>query len=69
VDGCHIEADVDCDDESALHALLDDGVEIIGAAAGKFDNKMQQTGVVLYVSASFGVALYPEDGTTKDNRL
>jgi diguanylate cyclase (GGDEF)-like protein len=46
----HIEANVDSDNERALKGLLDDEVEITGVAAGKFDNKMQQTGVVLYVS-------------------
>jgi len=47
----HFEANVDCDDESALKDLLDSEVDITGVAAGKFDNKMQQTGVVLYVSS------------------
>jgi diguanylate cyclase (GGDEF)-like protein len=46
----HIEANVDSDNERALKDLLDDEVEITGVAAGKFDDKMQQTGVVLYVS-------------------
>jgi len=50
MDGGHIEANVDSDDEAALKSLLDADVEITGAAAGKFDDKMQQTGVVLYVS-------------------
>jgi diguanylate cyclase (GGDEF)-like protein len=51
MDDGHIEANVDSDDERALKDLLDDEVEITGVAAGKFDNKMQQTGVVLYVSS------------------
>jgi diguanylate cyclase (GGDEF)-like protein len=51
MDGGHIEANLDNDDEWALTDLLDDDVEITGVAAGKFDNKMQQTGVVLYVSS------------------
>ena len=49
-DAGHIEANVDSDNERALKGLLDDEVEITGVAAGKFDDKMQQTGVVLYVS-------------------
>jgi diguanylate cyclase (GGDEF)-like protein len=50
MDGGHIEANVDSDDESALKSMLDDEIEISGVAAGKFDDKMQQTGIVLYVS-------------------
>jgi diguanylate cyclase (GGDEF)-like protein len=49
--GGHIEAYVDSGDGKALESLLDAEVEITGAAAGKFDDKMQQTGVVLYVSS------------------
>jgi diguanylate cyclase (GGDEF)-like protein len=49
-EGGHIEAYVDNTDESALKDLLDADVEITGVAAGKFDDKMQQTGSVLYVS-------------------
>ena len=49
-EGGHIEAYVDNNDESALKDLLDADVEITGVAAGKFDDKMQQTGSVLYVS-------------------
>ena len=47
----HFEANVNSDDAQALKELLDADVEISGAAAGKFDDKMQQTGVVLYVSS------------------
>ena len=50
-DGGHIEAYVDSGDAQALEGLLDAEVSITGAAAGKFDDKMQQTGVVLYVSS------------------
>jgi diguanylate cyclase (GGDEF)-like protein len=48
-DGGHFEANLDTDDTNSLKDLLDAEVEISGAAAGKFDDKMQQTGVVLYV--------------------
>jgi diguanylate cyclase (GGDEF)-like protein len=50
-DGGHIEADVDSDDASALQDLLGAEVDVTGVAAGKFDDKMQQTGVLLYVSS------------------
>jgi diguanylate cyclase (GGDEF)-like protein len=53
----HIEANVDCNDEAALKNLLDAEVEVTGAAAGKFDDKMQQTGVVLYVSSLANVGI------------
>jgi len=45
-----IEANIDGSDESALKALLDAQVEVTGVAAGKFNDKMEQTGVVLYIS-------------------
>lgn len=49
-EGGHLEAYVDTDDETALKSLLDSEIEIEGVAAGKFDDKMEQTGVVLYLS-------------------
>ena len=55
MDGGPIEANIDSDDDRRLKDLLDDDVEITGVAAGKFDDKMQQTGVVLYVSNLTGV--------------
>ena len=51
----HVEANVDTDDDTAFKGLLDDEVEITGVAAGKFDNKMQQTGVILFVSNLSGI--------------
>jgi diguanylate cyclase (GGDEF)-like protein len=51
MEGGRIEAYVDDAHESALKGLLDAEVEITGAAAGKFDDKMQETGIVLYVSS------------------
>lgn len=50
-EGGHFEANLDSDDAVALKGLLDSDVEITGSAAGKFDDKMQQTGVILYVSS------------------
>lgn len=51
MNGGHIEVNIDSCDETKLKQLLDDEVQITGVAAGKFDDKMQQTGVVLYVSS------------------
>jgi diguanylate cyclase (GGDEF)-like protein len=48
-EGGHFEANLDNHDPDALKGLLDAEIEITGAAAGKFDDKMQQTGIVLYV--------------------
>ena len=50
-EGGHFEVDLDNDNVDALADLLDANVELDGVAAGKFDDKMQQTGVVLYVSS------------------
>jgi len=50
-DGGTIDAAVDSGDSSALDGLLDSEVEITGAASGKFDGKMQQTGILLHVSS------------------
>lgn len=51
MEGGHIEAYLDDAHETALKSLLDADVEITGVAAGKFDDKMQETGIVLYVSS------------------
>jgi hypothetical protein len=49
VDGGHVDATVDSDDPTPIKDLLDAEVEIIGVQSGRFDNKMQQTGVLLHV--------------------
>ena len=50
MDGGHIEAMVDGDNEGALRDLLGTEVEVTGAESGEFDNKMQQTAVSIHVS-------------------
>ncbi len=50
-DGGSIDAVLDSGDSSGLVGLLDAEVEITGAASGKFDGKMQQTGTLLHVSS------------------
>jgi diguanylate cyclase (GGDEF)-like protein len=57
-----IEAYVDSEDGNAIKNLLDAEVEVTGAAAGKFDDKMQQTGVVLYVSSLANVRVLHRAG-------
>lgn len=49
--GGEIDAVVDSDDTSATRRLLDADVEITGAVSGRFDGKMQQTGILLHISS------------------
>ncbi len=51
VDGGYVDATVLGQDESKLKELLDAEVEITGAAAGKFDSKMQLAGIMLQVAS------------------
>jgi diguanylate cyclase (GGDEF)-like protein len=46
-----IEAVIDSDEESALKGLLDAAVEVTGAVSGRFDGKMQMTGVEIHVTS------------------
>ena len=50
-DGGAIDAVVDTSDLNAFQGLLDAEVEITGSVSGKFDGKMQQTGILLHVSS------------------
>jgi diguanylate cyclase (GGDEF)-like protein len=50
-EGGIISATVDSDDRKMLTDLLDDEVEITGPVSGKFEGKMQQTGILLHVSS------------------
>ena len=61
-EGGHFEANLDSTDENAVKDLLDAEVEITGVAAGKFDDKMQQTGVVLYVSSLANIKVIKRAG-------
>jgi diguanylate cyclase (GGDEF)-like protein len=63
-DGGHFEANLDSNDANAVADLLDAEVEITGVAAGKFDDKMQQTGVVLYVSSLANVKILKRAGAS-----
>jgi diguanylate cyclase (GGDEF)-like protein len=46
--GGEIEVQLESDNPDALEGLLDAEVEVTGAASGRFDGKMQMTGVVLH---------------------
>jgi diguanylate cyclase (GGDEF)-like protein len=50
-EGGDINATVDTDDASTLRNLLDSEVEVTGVASGRFDGKMQQTGVLIHVTS------------------
>ncbi|HUH64481.1 MAG TPA: GGDEF domain-containing protein [Terracidiphilus sp.] len=49
--GGEIDAVVDSNDASATRRLLDADVEVTGAVSGRFDGKMQQTGILLHISS------------------
>jgi len=63
-DGGAVHADVDCDDESALQSLLGAEVEVTGVASGRFDGKMQLTGLDLNVSNLAGVRILKRPGAS-----
>ena len=48
--GGPVDATLNSDDADALKDLLDADVEITGVASGRFDGKMQKTGILLHVS-------------------
>jgi diguanylate cyclase (GGDEF)-like protein len=50
-EGGEIDAVLDTDDIGALRSLLDAQVEITGPASGRFDGKMQQTGVLFHIAS------------------
>jgi len=51
VDGANVEATLDDNDSEALKRMLDAEVEITGVDSGRFDGKMQMTGVTLHVTS------------------
>ena len=51
VEGENVEAITQSDDPNVLSGLLGAEVEITGVASGQFDNKMQQTGVLLHLQS------------------
>ena len=64
MDGGYVEAMVDSTDEDSLKGLLDAEVEVTGIAGGRFDNKMQISGVLLHVSSLAGVKVLKRAGAT-----
>jgi diguanylate cyclase (GGDEF)-like protein len=64
MDGGYVEAMVDSSDEKALQGLLDAEVEITGIAGGRFDNKMQLTGILLHISSLDGLRILKQADTS-----
>jgi diguanylate cyclase (GGDEF)-like protein len=56
-DGGDIDAAVGVDAPKILSGLLDAQVLVTGAASGRFDGKMDQTGIVLYLNSMNGVQI------------
>jgi diguanylate cyclase (GGDEF)-like protein len=54
-EGGTIDVALDSADDQPFKGLLDAEVEITGAASGRFDGKMEQTGILLHVSSWDGV--------------
>jgi diguanylate cyclase (GGDEF)-like protein len=63
LDGGEIGAVVDVDNSDVLHDLLDAEVEVTGTVSGRFDGKMQQTGILLHVTSLEGVKVLKYAGT------
>jgi diguanylate cyclase (GGDEF)-like protein len=51
VDGAEVEATLDANDGESLKNMLDADVEITGVESGRFDGKMQLTGVMLHITS------------------
>jgi diguanylate cyclase (GGDEF)-like protein len=49
--GGFFDANVDADDPNAIEQLLDSEIELTGVASEQFDNKMQQSGILLHVQS------------------
>jgi diguanylate cyclase (GGDEF)-like protein len=62
VDGGPVDATVDSADVAAAANLLDAEVEITGVSSGEFDNKMQQTGVLLHIESLAWVKVLKHPG-------
>ena len=63
-DGGIMHAYVDSDDESALKRLLDAEVEVTGVVSGRFDGKMQLTGLDLNVHDLSGIRILKRAGAS-----
>jgi diguanylate cyclase (GGDEF)-like protein len=65
MDGGSLEATVDSNDASQFARLLDSEVEITGAASGRFDGKMQQTGILIHATSFADMKVVTPGSTTE----
>ena len=63
-DGGEIEVSIDVDNPDVLSGMLDSQVLVTGAASGRFDGKMQHTGVALHVTSLDGVRVIKRAATS-----
>ncbi|MGO8757632.1 MAG: diguanylate cyclase domain-containing protein [Terracidiphilus sp.] len=57
VEGEPVDANIDSNDENNVKDMLDAEVQITGAISGRFDNKMQLTGLLLHVQSMDNVKI------------
>ncbi len=62
-EGGPIDAVIDSDNLDALNDSLDAEVEVTGAVSGRFDGKMQQTGILMHVGSLDGVKVLKRAAT------
>jgi len=62
-DGGEVDAAVDVDNTNLLNGLLDTEALVTGVVSGRFDGKMQQTGVLLHVTSFDGVKVLKHAAT------
>ncbi len=55
VDGATAEVQIDSDNASVLPGFLDAEVEVTGAVSGRFDGKMEMTGIVVHTQSLAGL--------------
>jgi diguanylate cyclase (GGDEF)-like protein len=67
VDGGYVEASVPSSDPAVLSQLLDAEVEITGAAAGKFDSKMQLTGILIEIPSLADIKILQHAAATPES--
>jgi diguanylate cyclase (GGDEF)-like protein len=67
MDGGYIDATVVGDDASNLKQLLDAEIDVTGVVSGKFDSKMQLTGILLEVPALADVKILKRAQTSPDS--
>ncbi len=65
--GGYVDVTLDSDNPDALNGLLDAKVEVTGAAGGRFDDKMEMTGIVIHASSLASVKVIRRPGADSWN--